>query len=211
MLGLVVPVYGKFFLIPVFLLLTWLLLAAFAYFTPTIIKTYGYSVVQTQLHSVPPVAAALALCLITAYISDKTRLRSPFIAFGIILLISGLAILMNIHHHFSAQYAGICLVAMGMFSAGAAIVCWYVMNLHGHAGRAIGTAWMISFGNSGGIIATFTFLASDAPYYRTGYSICMGAACICGAASLLYGLLILKENRSIKKTNREKTSQYYSM
>jgi hypothetical protein len=70
---------------------------------------------------------------------------------------------------------------------------------------------MIGFGNSGGIIATFTFLTTDAPYYRTGYSICMGAACIRGAASILYGLLILKENRSSRKTNGETVSQHYSM
>ncbi|CAG8959199.1 hypothetical protein HYFRA_00012556 [Hymenoscyphus fraxineus] len=184
---------------------------SFAYFTPTILKTYGYNIIQTQLHTVPPVAAALVLCLITAYLSDRTRLRSPFIAFSLTLLISGLAILMSVHHHFSAQYAGICLVAMGMFSAGPLIVCWYVMNQHGHAERAIGTAWMIGFGNSGGIIATFTFLKKDAPLYHTGYSICMGAACLSATAAIIYGVLIFFEGRKrdVAKVGREE--KYYSL
>jgi hypothetical protein len=72
MSGLVVPVYCKFFLVPLFLPLVLVLFVAFAYLAHTIIKAYGYSVVQTQLHSVPPVAATLTLCLITAYISDRT-------------------------------------------------------------------------------------------------------------------------------------------
>lgn len=55
--------------------LIWLPLTAFAYFTPTIVKTYGYSVVQIQLHSVPPLVAAFALCIITTYLSDRTKLR----------------------------------------------------------------------------------------------------------------------------------------
>jgi uncharacterized membrane protein YidH (DUF202 family) len=143
---------------------------------------------------VPPVAAAFVLCLITAYLSDRTNLRLPFIAFGMALTISGLAILMTVHHHLAVEYAGICLVAMGMFSSGAGIVCWYVMNLQGHAERAIGTAWMIGFGNCGGIIATFSFLAADAPDYRTGYSICMGAICICGVAVVLYGYCGWRKN-----------------
>jgi len=173
-------------------------------------KTYGYGTVQTQLHSVPPVAAGLGLCLITAYLSDRYRVRFPFIAFALTLAIVGLAILMNVHHSFSAEYAGICLVAMGMFSAGVVIICWYVMNLKGHAERAIGTAWMIGFGNCSGIIAAFSFLTTDAPYYHTGYSICMGAMCICLAASTLYAGLIWLENQKIKKGNSDgKHTDYY--
>lgn len=101
---------------------------------------------------------------------------------------------MTEHHNLPVQYAGICLVAMGMFSSGAIIVCWYVMNLQGHAERAIGTAWMIGFGNCGGIIATFSFLQADAPLYHTGYSICMGATCMGGLAAILYGYCAWRKN-----------------
>ena len=185
---------------------------AFAYFAPTIVKTLGYSAVQTQLHTVPPTAAALALCLITAYLSDHMRLRFPFIAFGFALTIAGLAILMNVQHHFSAQYAGLCLIAMGAFSAGPIIVCWYVMNLQGHLERNIGTAWMISFGNTGGIVATFSFLSKDAPKYHTGYSICMAFTCLGALAAVLYAILVTKENIKTKATKGGKRgSGYYAL
>ncbi|ESZ94476.1 putative allantoate permease [Sclerotinia borealis F-4128] len=183
---------------------------SFAYFTPTIIKTYGYSVVQTQLHTVPPFAAALGLCLVTAYASDRLKFRWPFVAFGLSLAVTGLAILMTVHHSFSAEYAGICLVAMGVFTAGIAVVCWYVMNLQGHVERAIGTAWMIGFGNSGGIVATFAFLATDAPFYHTGYSICIGAMCLCTGSCMLYGLLCVYHNRNLR-ANGEKETKLYSL
>lgn len=167
---------------------------------------------QTQLHTVPPTAAALALCLIVAYLSDRMGMRFPFVIFGFALTITGLAILMSIHHHFSAQYAGLCLVAMGAFSAGPIIICWYVMNLQGHSERQVGTAWIISFGNSGGIVATFAFLAKDAPEYRTGYSICIAFACLGAFATLIYASLIAYENRKANTTKDEAVQpKYYAL
>lgn len=149
----------------------------------------------------PPVAAALALCLISAYLSDRLRLRSPFLILGFLLIIVGLAILLTIHHGFHVRYLGICLVAMGCYSAGPIIICWYVMNLNGHMERSIGTAWMISFGNTGGIVATFCFLAKDAPLYHLGYSICMGVTCVGVLALLLYAGSAILDNNSTRRTD----------
>ena len=133
---------------------------AFSYFAPTIVKTLNYSVVETQLHTVPPYAAALALCLIMAYWSDRLNLRSPFIAFGIILNITGLVVLMKVHHKFHVEYAGLFLAAMGTFAIGPAVICWFIMNLHGHTERSIGSAWLISFGNCGGIMYVYLWFGS---------------------------------------------------
>ena len=133
---------------------------AFSYFGPTIVKTLDYSIVETQLHTVPPFAAALALCLIIAYWSDRLNLRSPFIAFGIIINICGLAVLMKVHHKFHVEYAGLFLAAMGTFAIGPAVICWFIMNLHGHTERSIGSAWLISFGNCGGIMYVYLWFGS---------------------------------------------------
>ena len=147
-----------------------------------------------------------------AYLSDRARLRLPFIAFGIALTITGLGILLEIHHSFHTQYAAICLVAMGAFSAGPIIVCWYVMNLRGHVERSVGTAWMISFGNCGGIVATFSFLTKDGPKYHTGYSICMAASCVGALAAVLYGVIMLQKNKQLKSDGLpEGKDEYYSL
>ena len=52
------------------------------------------------------------------------------------------------------------------------VVCWFNMNLGGHHRRSVGSAWQVGFGNIGGIIAVFAFVAADAPLYVKGYSIC---------------------------------------
>jgi len=181
---------------------------SFAYFAPTIIKTLGYTTVQTQLHTVPPVAAALALCLLLAYFSDLSRLRLPYILLGQLLVITGLAILLSVHHSFKTQYFAIHLVAMGAFAAGPVIVCWYVMNLRGHVERSVGTAWMIGFGNAGGVVATFSFLAADAPRYHKGYSICMGVTAAGLVAALAYAGVVWRENRRLRG---EKGGRFYSL
>lgn len=178
---------------------------AFAYFTPTLVKALGYSVVRTQLHSVPPFAAALGLCVIMAYFSDRTKIRLPYILFGQALLITGLAILIAAPRRFPIQYAGICLVCMGAFGSGAVIVCWYLMNLQGHRQRSVGSAWMVSFGNTGGILAPFTFLAKYAPRYHTGYSICISVVALGAATTLCYAGLIVAERRGLgEKANQKR-------
>ncbi|KAL1969447.1 hypothetical protein VTN77DRAFT_8885 [Rasamsonia byssochlamydoides] len=177
-----------------------------SYFLPTIVQTLKYSVVETQLHSVPPFAAALGMSLLMAFMSDRTRIRVPYILFGDALLIIGLALLLTLHgsEHFSAEYAGICLVSMGAFAAGAIIVCWYLMNLQGHVQRSIGSAWMIGFGNAGGIVATFAFLKKDAPYYRTGYWILMAMTIVGTVSALIYAALVQREKRAAIKEGNEK-------
>ena len=170
-----------------------------AFFTPTIVQALGYDVVQTQLHTVPPYAAAFAFAIIVAYFSDKYRSRVPFIMFGLAVLLIGFAMLISIHgaSNFSAEYAGICLAAMGALGVGGIIICWYIMNLHGHVERSIGSAFMISFGNIGGIVATFAFQKTDAPFYHNGYSICLGMTALCVLSSATYGVLIWKERKAM--------------
>ncbi|KAJ6164968.1 hypothetical protein N7470_003640 [Penicillium chermesinum] len=138
---------------------------AFSYFAPTIIKALGYGTIQTQLHSVPPFAAALGLSILVAYFSDRLDIRFPFILLGDILIIIGLAIMLTMHgpRHFSAEYLGICFITMGAFSAGAVIVCWVLMNMQGHKERSIGSGFVIGVGNAGGILAVFCFTKDDAP------------------------------------------------
>ncbi|KAI1181213.1 MFS general substrate transporter [Nemania sp. FL0916] len=175
---------------------------SFVFFIPSIVQTLGYSTVQTQLHSVPPFAAAFGFAIVTAYISDKFRVRSPLIILGLALLITGLSLLTTVHgpSHFSTEYAGLCLTAMGTLGIGGIVVCWYVMNLRGHVERSIGSAWFICFGNIGGIIATFAFLKRDAPYYRTGYLVCLSTSSLCVVACALYGLLIWRKREAEGRT-----------
>ena len=172
-----------------------------AYFSPTIIKSYGYGPISTQLHSVPPVAAAFVSSLAVAYLSDKSRHRFLFVLIPICVAIAGVGILLNVHHNFHAEYAALFLVAMGTYSAMPVIICWYIMNLFGHVERSVGTAWMIGFGNIGGIIATFSFVAADAPYYHKGYSIVIGGLSLSAFTAILYLVAAWSHNQSLRRGN----------
>ena len=182
--GLIVPAYG------------------YAYFAPGIIKGYGYSNIQTQLHSVPPWAAAFGFAMAVAFLSDKMRHRMAFALFAELVAITGFAILLSVHNNLHLQYAALFMVTMGTYSAMPIIVCWFNMNLGGHHRRAVGSAWQIGFGNIGGIIAVWAFLSKDAPKYITGYSVCISFICLSFVGCLTYFAMCAYSNRA---RNREVT------
>ncbi|KAI1376798.1 MFS general substrate transporter [Hypoxylon crocopeplum] len=183
--GLIVPAYG------------------YAFFAPTIISTYHYNAIQTQLYSVPPWAVSFAFSLLTAVFSDWSRHRAAFALAPLALSLAAFATLLKIHDNTPVQYAMLCFVTMGTYSVLPITVCWFSMNLGGHHRRAIGTAWQIGFGNIGGIIATFAFINTDAPFFTNGYSICLGFTCLSGLASVLYFISIYLENQKRKKAVRD--------
>jgi MFS family permease len=183
--GLIVPAYG------------------YAYFSPTIIQGYGYSPIQTQLHSVPPWAAAFGFSMLVAYFSDKLKHRFLFTIFPICVCISGFAILLTVHNHRQVQYAALFLVAMGAYTAMPVIVCWFNMNLGGHHRRAIGSAWQVGFGNIGGIIAVYSFLKKDGPRYIPGYSISIAFVCLSALSCVTYFVMCSWQNRKRNKSVRD--------
>lgn len=95
-----------------------------AYFSPAIIQSYGYSPIQTQLHSVPPWAAAFGFSMLVAWFSDRLKHRFLFTIFPICVCITGFAILISVHNNQDLQYAALFLVAMGAYTAMPVIVCW---------------------------------------------------------------------------------------
>ena len=175
--GLIVPAYG------------------YAFFAPSIISTYGYSQIGTQLHSVPPWAASFVFALIIAFFSDFFKHRFLFTLLPIGMAIAGFAILLTTHTNTHLEYGALFLVTMGVYSALPVTVCWFNMNLGGHHRRAVGTAWQIGFGNIGGIIATYSFLAKDKPEYRPGYGICIGFSCLSAVACCAYAVAVTWQNR----------------
>ncbi|KAL2204435.1 MFS general substrate transporter [Sarocladium strictum] len=175
--GLIVPAYG------------------YAYFAPGIIRTYGYSPIQTQLHSVPPWVAAFGFSMAIAFASDYFVHRVGFLMFTLCVAITGFSILISVHDNTDLQYGALFLVTCGAYTSMPLIVSWFNMNIGGHTRRAVGSAWQVGFGNIGGIIASFTFLPGDAPKFVTGYSICIAFTILSMAASIIYGFCCWNDNR----------------
>ncbi|RDK40055.1 putative MFS transporter [Aspergillus phoenicis ATCC 13157] len=153
--------------------------------------------ILTQLYSIPPWAAAFAFSMIIATFSDLTRHRLAFTLIPTAIAMAGFGILLNVHGeaHRHVQYGALFMVTCGCYSAMPVIVCWFAMNLGGHRRRSVGTAWQVGFGNTGGIISTYAFLAKDAPEYRNGYIISLSFICFSAACCIGYFVALWTENK----------------
>ena len=151
-------------------------------------------------------AASFAVSLLLAYLSDKLAHRFTFIFLPICVAIAGIAILMRVQHTPQTQYGALFLVAMG-YTAMPVVICWFTMNLRGHTARAVGTAWQIGFGNIGGIIATFAFLAKDAPAYHTGFSLLLGFYCLAAVSATAYLAAVWWQNRTFETGSESKEGE----
>ena len=61
--------------------------------------------------------------------------------------------------------------------------------------RGIGTAFQIGFGTCGGVIATFSFLAKDAPRYTKAYSLSLGFIGLSAISTTIYFFALISENQ----------------
>ncbi|KAF5093967.1 hypothetical protein D0Z00_003752 [Geotrichum galactomycetum] len=167
----------------------------YAYFAATIVKSLKYSAIQTQFHSVPPWVAAFGFSMISAIASDKTRHRAGYAIFSCLVAIAGFIMLLANHTNIHVRYGGLFLIASGLYTAMPLLVCWTNMNFAGHHRRSVGTGWQIGFGNIGGIIATFSFLSTDGPFYTKGLTIGL-VFTICAIVTIIgYELGLIYENR----------------
>ncbi|KIW67122.1 hypothetical protein PV04_06395 [Phialophora macrospora] len=168
-------------------------------FIPSIVRGLGYSPISTQLHTVPVYVAAAGFAFIVGIASDKTKMRTPWALMSIIIGIVGFSFLQSNLQESHTRYGFLFLATMGVFSAIVAILCWYTMNCHESQTRAIGSAFQVSFGNIGSIIATYSFLKTDAPEFKTGSRICIGFLCLAFIACLAYFVACVTENRKIAR------------
>ena len=180
-MGLIVPAYS------------------YAFFAPGIIKTFNFSPVQTQLHSVPPWAASFGWSMILAWFSDRFRHRFAFVMGSMCIAIVGFGILLS-DASSNAKYGALHLVTSGVYGSMPIIVCWFNLNLGGHHRRSVGSAWQIGFGNIGGIVATYAFLAKDAPKFIPGYGVSLGFVGLSFLSSTLYFFGIMRANKIRRST-----------
>ncbi|THH33730.1 hypothetical protein EUX98_g439 [Antrodiella citrinella] len=175
--GLIIPAYG------------------YAYFAPAIISGLGHGSIQSQLLSVPPWACAFVFAMTIAFASDYLRHRFLFTIAPMAVALTGFILLLVVDKNFKLKYGALFLAASGTYSAMPVVVCWFSTNLAGHRRRSVATAWQVGFGNVGGIVAAYAFLAQDAPRYITGYGLCVAFVCFSAVSCCVYFFACLRENR----------------
>lgn len=148
-----------------------------AYFTPSIVAAMGYSSVRTQLMTVPPYAVAFVLSLVVAYYSDRYSVRGIPMIITLFISLIGL-IMFYVGRKTPVRYAGLFFLLGGIYANGPPLIAWIPNNTAGHTRRATAIAMNTVCNNVGGIISTWIFPKTDAPYYLFGARFMLAMNCI---------------------------------
>ncbi|EFQ88088.1 hypothetical protein PTT_16160 [Pyrenophora teres f. teres 0-1] len=163
-------------------------------FMPTILKDLGWTATKSQLYSVPPYVCACVIAIAVAFISDKTNRRGIYLAIFTLPAIAGFSI-MRWATDPNVKYGGIFLITIGAFPGGPGFLAWSANNAAGPAIRSVSTAYVVTLGTAGGILATWTYTSKDAPKYPTGHTINLCGQ-ICVLILACFGIAYCKwENR----------------
>lgn len=173
---------------------------ALSLFLPSIITDLGYKATEAQLLTTPPYICAMFCALLFAYLSDRVRMRAPFVLAAQALSITGFAILLAQHDtaatHYSSipqgdakhQYVGTFFACSGAYALVPILLSWCAGNTGGDAKKAVRIGLMVGIGNLGGICASFVYRNQDRPRYVLGHAVVLGAL---GMSVLATGLAVL--------------------
>lgn len=146
------------------------------------------SSIRAQLYTVPVYTVATFVSIFMSWLSDRLRRRGLFISLGAMIAMTGYILLAHLTSP-TAKYAAVYITAIGIFFIGTTVLAWALNNVAGRARRAVASATVVAMGNFGSVIATWVYLPSDAPVYRTGHYINMGAeivVCLLGIVGIVY-------------------------
>lgn len=159
----------------------------------------GYSKTQSQLLSAVPYIFGLVTALLTAAYSDYLARRSVFVISGFLAVIVGFCIVLSIApqggSHIAAILTGLSLVTSGLYPLGPTAGSWISNNIVSAGRRAVGLAFVMTLGASGGLTGSFMYVESQQPQYPLGFGLSCGLSGGAVLVSLLLLLSFWQENR----------------
>ncbi|KAI1120126.1 retrograde regulation protein 2 [Nemania abortiva] len=172
--------------------------ASLPLFVPTIVAEIGsFSRIQANGLSAPPYLLTFILIIIFGFISDRVRLRGPFVCFFSLVAAIGFLLLATTEGAVP-RYLGVYL-AITIFVSVAILIPW-VSNTHNtESKRAGGFAIFATFGQAGPLLGTNIFPSNEAPYYRKGSWISFSFCLLVAVISAVFSFLLHRENRKLDK------------
>jgi len=155
-------------------------LYAFSLFLPTIITALGYKANIAQLMTIPPYAIGCVFTIGTGTLSDRYKMRGPFVMGGALLGIIGYAMLYATSptNHPGVGYAGSIIAACGVFPTIPIILAWGSGNAGSSLKKAVTIGLLSGVGNLGGICSSFIYRTKDTPRFHLGHSIVISFLCM---------------------------------
>lgn len=153
----------------------------------------AFTTIQSNGLTAPPYVLTFVAIIGTSWVSDRIRLRGPFIA-GWALIASVGYICLGVGTSVSVRYFGFFLAPL-VFVSIALSLSW-VANTHAtDSNRAGGLTILATVGQTGTMVATNIFPAHDAPYYRRGMWVSCGACLLTFIAATCQVVLLIRENK----------------
>jgi MFS family permease len=110
-----------------------------SYFPLSIVQALGYSSIQIQLLSVPPLACAFVVTMITAMFADRYHRRGLSALCCLSMGIVGSALNLTCTS-VAARHTSICLLVTSIYSSGPCVLSWIPNNSSGYAKRSTSIA-----------------------------------------------------------------------
>jgi sugar phosphate permease len=170
-------------------------LYSYSLFLPTIINDLGTSTSRemSQLLTVPPYVVACVFCVSSGWYADKLGKRGVFMIGFMVIAIIGLIMLMSSSSS-GVRYTGCFFLATGIYPNVPLGVAWNGNNIGGSLKRGVGIAMHVGFGNLGGTISAYLFLAKDKPRYMPGFATLLACQAMALVLSVFMHIYLRREN-----------------
>lgn len=173
-----------------------------AYFTPTIVQAMGYSNTKTQLLTVPPYVSAFGVTMITAYVADRYRQRGACAFATTLLSLVGAAMTLK-GRSIGVRYTALILLITGVYSSAPCLISWVPNNSAGHVRRATAVALAFISTSAGGILSTWIYPQSSAPFYHIGARVNLSLI-VFSLVALVLQVMMLRRLNARKQSHRVK-------
>lgn len=173
-----------------------------AYFSPSIVEALGYSSTTTQLMTVPPYACGLVVTMIVAFIADRYQQRGLCALATSVIALIGAALLL-VGRSMGMRYAALVIFVTGIYSCSPCLISWVPNNSAGYNRRATAIAMGFISTSSGGIMSTWIYPKSSAPYYNLGAQ-CNLALVAISMVLMMVQILLLRTLNKRKASHRTK-------
>lgn len=185
-------------------------------FMPSIIKGMGFTSVHAQLLTVPVYIWSVIAFFIIAFMSDRHGMRSPYLVGASFAVLIG-NIMLLATDDVAPHYVALFFLAVGMYSTVSSSrvfnlfrsptnntqsgldITWLNSNFAGHfAGhfkRSTAVGFVLSVGNTSGVLTGQIFTTQSAPRYLKGIKITLGFTAVAIVVGTLYAFGLHYVNR----------------
>ncbi|KAI1097691.1 major facilitator superfamily domain-containing protein [Jackrogersella minutella] len=170
-------------------------------FQPTILLTFGWSDLKSNLLSAPPRVASGIISVLVSIWSDQIQRRGVFCLGGFSLSILGLFLVAFLKG--SLRYMGIYFAAIGIYIAQPLCIAWCANQVTSSNKRGTITAFAGTIGQFGGIISALVFPSKDGPQYLPGIMTCIAFQIVGVIAAINLWAFCSYENRQREAGKRD--------